>query len=219
MERFNVFVTQILSNFQSTINFIVELSGLNLLYVYLILGLMGLLLIPALFHRNGRKSFRFKFIPWRRLYAKKWLANFRKSKAKFSIPQRFKYLRDIEHFLFEEILLTTFEQRGYKVIRTKMTRDNGSDGYVFINGKKIVIQAKRYSGQIKRSAVIEFESLIQSEKDVAAGLFIHTGKTSGPVLKMFHDSQDMVLLSGLQRVISFIDGGDITIFSQPLKTI
>jgi restriction system protein len=219
MEGFNFFVIKILSNFQSTINFIVEFSGLNHLYVYVILGLMALLLLSALFYRNGRKSFRFKFIPWRRLYARKWLANFRKSKTKFTIPQRFKYLRDIDHFLFEEILVTTFEQRGYKVIRTKMTRDNGSDGYVFINGKKIVIQAKRYSGHIKRSAVIEFEKLIQTEKGVSAGLFIHTGKTSGPVLKMFHDSQDMVLLSGLDRVINFIDGGDINIFSQPLKTI
>lgn len=159
------------------------------------------------------------FQPWRRVYAKKWLKEFRRNQGRYSDSQRFKYIREMDFFLFEEVLITCFEERGYKVIRTKMTRDNGSDGYVFLNDELVAIQAKRYSGPIAKKDILSFERLVTNGSKINKGLFIHTGKTSQPIKDIARNSNCIELISGIDKIICFIDGRDMNIFSKPLKTI
>ncbi|HIG4575661.1 TPA: restriction endonuclease, partial [Klebsiella pneumoniae] len=60
--------------------------------------------------------------------------------------QKIAYLRKIDPFVFEELLLEGFERRGFEVIRNRRyTGDGGIDGRVKIDGQTWLIQAKRYT--------------------------------------------------------------------------
>lgn len=84
------------------------------------------------------------------------------------------FLRKIDPFVFEEILLSSFKKIGYKIKRNKRyTGDGGSDGKVWIKNKMYHIQAKRYKSYIKNKDMVDFIYLIRREK--SKGMFIHTG--------------------------------------------
>jgi len=157
--------------------------------------------------------------PWRIAASKRWLKMFRSNEYKYSPKQRFAYVRNVDHFLWEEILMSCFEERGYSIIRTKMTRDGGSDGFVKIGGDQIVIQAKRYKGSISKAHVMDLNSLVRRNKRLDKGLFIHTGRTSGPILKHFRINPNLELLSGVDRVLEFLDGDEIVLFSNRLNKL
>lgn len=92
--------------------------------------------------------------------------------------QRLSYLRKINPYVFEELLLTAFERRGYRIKRNRRySGDGGLDGQVWIDGQRYLIQAKRYARTITAAHVAEFGALVRRER--CRGLFVHTGRT-GP---------------------------------------
>lgn len=120
-----------------------------------------------------------------------------------NLPAVFAYLRKIEPFVFEELLLTCFERQGYKIIRnTRYTGDGGIDGKVYIDGGLYLVQAKRYSGDIKLAHLHDFAATIKSNKCVG-GYFIHTGKT-GIGCRGYLDRNPYIQLISGQRLIEFI---------------
>lgn len=87
----------------------------------------------------------------------------------------FSYLRKIDPFVFEELILLTFKKYGFKIKRNKRyTHDGGIDGRVKKNGEKFLVQAKRYSGNINSEHVNDFIKTCRCYK--VCGYFIHTGK-------------------------------------------
>ena len=56
---------------------------------------------------------------------------------------------------FEKFLCQIFQTAGYDVEGTKLSGDQGADLFVSKFGKKMVIQAKNYSGNVGNSAVQE----------------------------------------------------------------
>ncbi len=107
----------------------------------------------------------------------------RQSKREFkkiiSMPPATKisYLRTINPYVFEELILTALEQHGYKIQRgTKYSGDGGIDGHVKIDGEWCLIQAKRYSNHVKAEHIYEFDRVCK--KNRTRGFFIHTGRTS-----------------------------------------
>ncbi|MDQ2187538.1 restriction endonuclease [Alcaligenaceae bacterium A4P071] len=56
---------------------------------------------------------------------------------------------------FERFLVDVFQTAGYDVEETKLSGDQGADLFVSKFGKKIVIQAKNYSGTVGNAAVQE----------------------------------------------------------------
>lgn len=71
-------------------------------------------------------------------------------------PDKFVSIYSIDSmngFEFEEFLSLLFRVLGYDVKETKKTGDQGADLFVEKFGKKIVIQAKNYSGNVGNSAV------------------------------------------------------------------
>jgi restriction system protein len=157
--------------------------------------------------------------PWRTAASKKWLKRFRANAEKYSPPQRFGFIRGVDHFLWEDIIMSCFEERGYAITRTKMTRDGGIDGVVVIGNETIAIQAKRYSGPIVRSHVIAFEKLVVRRSMFTKGLFIHTGTTSKPIKEYFITSSNVYLFSGVDRILEFLDGKPINMLSQKISPI
>ncbi len=90
--------------------------------------------------------------------------------------QRFSYLRRVNPYVFEELLLLAMERQGLKVIRNaSYSGDGGLDGQVFIEGQRWLIQAKRYSRVIDPAHVAAFSALLIQHR--CGGLFIHTGRT------------------------------------------
>lgn len=127
----------------------------------------------------------------------------------FDSPQRiYAYLRKVDPFVFEELLLTCFEERGLVIKRNKRyTGDGGSDGQVYFAGRMMHIQAKRYANHIKREHVAAFLRLVQSER--TKGIFIHTGRT-GKASRTAFDSESIDCVSG-SKLIALLLGENLTL--------
>lgn len=135
----------------------------------------------------------------------------------FNSPQRiFAYLRKVDPFVFEELLLTCFEERGLFIKRNKRyTGDGGSDGQVYLAGRMMHIQAKRYASHIKREHVENFMQLVQSER--TKGIFIHTGRT-GKASRTAFDSAFVDRVSG-EKLIALLLGDHLTLHGVTLEAI
>lgn len=119
---------------------------------------------------NGRHA-------WRRKSAEKALAKINSFTGEHSQQQTFAYLRQTDPFVFEEMLLSAFQKYGFKIIRNRRyTGDGGIDGQIIINGRRIPLQAKRYTGHIQLRHVQDFARIIDNRK-APFGLFCHTGRT------------------------------------------
>ena len=119
-----------------------------------------------------------------------------------SAPATISYLRMIDPFVFEELILTAFEQRGNQVIRnTRYTGDGGIDGRIIENGKVVLIQAKRYKSYVSKRHIESFLLLIR-EVGVNKGYFIHTGKTGVSTIKEF-SGEELVIISG-QKLLDLL---------------
>lgn len=119
-------------------------------------------------------------------------------------PQKLAYLRKINPFVFEEMLLDAFESGGHKVERNKRyTGDGGIDGKVWIDKQLYLIQAKRYTGHVAIGHLREFEKLLENNQ--CDGFFCHTGKTrsSGKELAI---AGRLKIISG-QKLIDLIEKG------------
>ena len=115
--------------------------------------------------------------------------------------RQFSYLRKVDPFVFEEMILTAFKHLGHKIRRNRRyTGDGGVDGIVYIDKKKYLIQAKRYSGYIDNQHVLALNKLCQRKR--CRGLFIHTGKT-GRKSWAQSDSNSVEIVSG-KRMLSLL---------------
>lgn len=125
--------------------------------------------------------------------------------------QRMRYLRKINPYVFEELLLLAFERQGYAVQRNaSYSGDGGLDGRVHINGECWLIQAKRYSRAITPSHVQDFDALLTRMGQ--RGLFIHTGRTGQKSRTVSSGSQQLMIISG-QRLLALLAGKPFKEFS------
>lgn len=123
-----------------------------------------------------------------------------------TIPEpgrKFAYLRTIEPFTFEEMLLETFEQRGYKVKRNdRYSGDGGIDGRVWLDGELFLIQAKRYTNHISAAHVEDFCNLVDAQG--CKGFFIHTGRTGDASRTLAKGRENVWIISG-DRLLALLD--------------
>ena len=109
--------------------------------------------------------------------AKKVLKKIRTFQDPGKAGKVFSYLRKINAFAFEELLLSAFKDQGYTISRNKRyTGDGGIDGRIYKDGKKYLVQAKRYAGPVAVQHVSEFAEVVARHK-AAGGFFVHTGQT------------------------------------------
>lgn len=112
------------------------------------------------------------------------------------------YLRKINPYVFEELLLTAFKENGYRITRNmRYSGDGGIDGKVSMNGKNYVVQAKRYVNYIKEEHINELYACIRRES-ADGGFFIHTGKTGKDKMNR-HRNGTIEIISG-QKLATFI---------------
>jgi restriction system protein len=139
--------------------------------------------------------------------AKKTLMKIRLLKNEKQPNYIFGMLRKIDPFVFEELILLCFKERGYTVKRnSRHTGDHGIDGIVFNEGNdKLLLQVKRYSQSINPQHIYEFSRVIQRE-EARGGFFIHTGRTGNKskILK----AENIRILSG-NSLLFFVLGKKI----------
>lgn len=117
---------------------------------------------------------------------------------------RLGYLCKINPYVFEELLLLSFERQGLKVVRNPAYSDDGGlDGQVFIDGRRWLIQAKRYSRSISPQHVRDFGELLAREN--CCGFFIHTGRTGRKSRDGLQTYSQVRLVSG-QRLLNLLAG-------------
>lgn len=121
---------------------------------------------------------------------------------------RLAYLRRVNPYVFEELLLLAFERYGLQVIRNAAySGDGGMDGQVFIHGQRWLIQAKRYKNAISPHHVSAFSKLLT--KHQCNGFFIHTGRTGDKSWKYAsgwcHGNTALFIISG-QRLLTLLAG-------------
>lgn len=116
--------------------------------------------------------------------------------------QKIAYLRKIDPFTFEELILEGFERRGFDVVRNaRYTGDGGIDGRVYIDGQLWLIQAKRYASFIAAGHVRDFRQLLDA--NACCGFFCHTGKTREGTKSSIRSDDRLFLISG-QRLLDLI---------------
>ncbi len=115
-------------------------------------------------------------------------------------------LRKLNCFVFEELLLLAFKQHDFTVKHNqRYTGDGGIEGTVFDSqGKKYLIQAKRYKSAINPAHVKDF-ALVVSQRKAHAGFFIHTGRTG----QKSHENRtwNIHIISG-DRLLHLLTGRD-----------
>jgi len=115
----------------------------------------------------------------------------------------FGYLRKVDPYVFEELILSCFEEVGYQIKRNKRyTGDGGIDGRLFRDGKIYLVQVKRYAKYIAKEHVNAFAVAVQ-ENGADTGYFVHTGKTGAaskewqyPNIKIISGEKLLGLLNG-----------------------
>jgi restriction system protein len=151
---------------------------------------------------------------WRRRLNQLHRRNVRRSRALlkrlrsglFQPGQMIVYLRKIDPLLFEELVLTAFENSGAPVIRNRRySGDHGVDGRFWWRHKLVLTQCKRYQGEIHPEHVSAFARAVRREQ-ASAGLFVHTGRTGfASYCALRAAGRSVVLVSG-GRLVSLLLG-------------
>lgn len=92
------------------------------------------------------------------------------------IPQM-NEIYEMSAFQFEDFMAHIFEKMGYSVQKTPRTNDGGRDAIMKLNGKKYLLECKRYAAENSsgRPDIQKFHSAIVSDK-AEGGFFVTTGK-------------------------------------------
>lgn len=113
------------------------------------------------------------------------------------------YLRKIDPYVFEELILYSFKQKGWHIKRNKRySGDGGIDGRIRKGKEKYIIQAKRYTEYINIEHVKNFIKICRTNK--TEGMFIHTGKTGKETKELLKTNPQIKLISGMALYDLFI---------------
>lgn len=137
----------------------------GLVVVRIVWGLRGV------FRAGGSPSHR-----WRIRRAERVQAMLRDIGVRRGPGAQFAYLRRVDPWVVEELVLTALARQGHRIERNeRYTGDGGIDGRCWLDGQLNLIQVKRYGGYIAAEDVMGFAAVCRQHQ--AEGLFIHTGRT------------------------------------------
>ena len=174
------------------INLNINLPEMFIMPLFFILHFLVLFFIYYILRKSQQK--------WRVKASYRYLKKICKITGENEFARTISYLRKIDPFIYEEMILSRLKTQGYKIYRNKRyTGDGGLDGKFKYKGKMFYIQAKRYKSHITKSHVVEFNEIIKRDK--VKGLFVHTGKTGKGSKSLSH--ANMTFLSG-QNMVNFL---------------
>lgn len=158
----------------------------------LALVLLGALIALAVLARCLAPSARALRHRTRRRQARKALRQLRRLRG---LPARLAFLRSINPYAFEELLLSAFQRRGARIYRNRSySGDGGADGALSYQGRFFLLQAKRYRGHISPRDILRFARLL--ERRGCHGFFCHTGRTGASARALAAQHPCLTILSG-----------------------
>jgi HJR/Mrr/RecB family endonuclease len=100
---------------------------------------------------------------------------------------------EFEHFIGDQ-----FKKRGYRVSVTKATGDQGIDLICYKDGKKVIVQCKKYHNQVPSQAVM---NLIGAKHfhDAHEAILITTGQFTNAG-KAYANKTNIQLIDGKQLI-------------------
>lgn len=114
------------------------------------------------------------------------------------------YLRKIDPYVFEEVVLEAFRRKGWTVYHNRRySGDGGIDGRIRRGRRTYIVQCKRYSGHIRVSDVRSFA--IQCRVREVRGAFVHTGHTGKSSRDVAAEYPELEIWSG-SRLAELIRG-------------
>lgn len=106
------------------------------------------------------------------------------------------YLRKINPYVFEEMILTVIEDSNIRIIRnTRYSGDGGVDGIFKLKKGNVLIQCKRYSNYISHKDVTRLCQSVKNDK-YYMGIFVHTGKTGKGAKEASKEDNNILFISG-----------------------
>lgn len=148
---------------------------------------------------------------WRIAAAKRVIGQLRKLGLRHGAAAQLSYLRSkqVDPFVFEETILSALQQRGLRIERSaRYTGDGGVDGVFWLNGHKVLIQAKRYRGHISAAHVENFAMQCRARR--LHGMFIHTGRTGA---KSRRQRTSMLEIVSGKRLLQLLSGQKLHLFA------
>ena len=128
----------------------------------------------------------------------------------------FPILKQLNPFVFEEVLLIACQRWKYHTIRTeKQTKDNGIDGAFSYGGYFYVLQAKLYSGEPQPKHLELFANTIGWHQ-AARGFFCHTGRATAEFNDTAARFPKIEVVSG-RKLTDFLLGKRELFVRSPLK--
>ncbi len=149
--------------------------------------------------RVKKPSHKIRMKQAKRVFARLQCADFQENGGRL-----FAYVRAIDPFVFEELLLLAFKARGLKVIHNRRyTGDGGIDGVVVLpNKQRYAIQAKRYKDHVNAQAIKNFATDL-TRHSCSGGFFIHSGKSGASVYHNLPSNVTMISGGNLYRLLVF----------------
>jgi len=167
--------------------------------IYIVAGIIACLFLLAYSEKKKKKK-KIRYIK----QADEIIAKLKTFDGQHKEAQILTYLRKINPYVFEELLLTVLQKRGYRIERNKRySHDGGIDGKFYDGENLFLIQAKRYTAHIDPKHLKEFQQKIFIHK-AKGGLFIHTGKTGQTARNEYRDGQ-IKIISGQKLVELIVD--------------
>ncbi len=125
----------------------------------------------------------------------------------------FNWLRKVDPYRFEEIILSELDRRKLKIERNKSySGDGGVDGRFYMDGELWLVQAKRYKAFVKTEHVAEFAHVCEQHK--ARGLFVHTGRTPKELLAQKRQMGVVRIISG-HELMQLFAGQAVALSTKP----
>lgn len=142
--------------------------------------------------------------------AERVLDEFRSWDTTRLLPRIIAYLRQIDPYVFEEMVLTALERQGGIIERNlRYSGDGGIDGRCRLYGELYLVQAKRYRGSIQTQHLRDLSDAIARE-GADGGLFVHTGKTPSAAYHVMALDPRITLVSG-QDLVDLVRGVPTTL--------
>ncbi|MBU2790052.1 restriction endonuclease [Acidithiobacillus caldus] len=130
-------------------------------------------------------------ISWHRHFRRRILATWAgyriRSVKEADDAQRIAYLRRLDPFVFEELVLDAFQRQGAVVLRSlRYSGDGGLDGRVYFRGEWYGLQCKRYKGDIPLRFLLDFRRSL-TRAGLRRGFFVSTSNLSATAWQHFPD--------------------------------
>lgn len=118
------------------------------------------------------------------------------SSQEYGYAKSINYLKKINPFVFEELILNVIQDTNVHIIRNKSySNDGGIDGMFKTKNGRVLIQCKRYKNYINNKDVLDLAQKVKAGK-FYHGIFVHTGKTGEKSKDIVKEHQNITFISG-----------------------